>query len=309
MENGAAVSNRGHWCGLEKGEGGTEGSPFSLSSQTLYDSPLLCDAYLGLSPRELFTIPTNKGICSSRHAMSEFIQQQTDTGSSFQLEPEHLVNQEFLDLHSSESYLWANNTTSLKLPGNLSFSNLDSMVLLERQDQKMPDSFKTWEKIQESDQQNFPVSHALGSCKGSLSGKPSGTSRVSQCQEKFETALQKPLVSHLNETNKGQRAGTASRAGHCPLPFTSCVENEEHEAQRQSRSDNKDRHAKSTHTMTKPVLHQASMVLHNTSMKESEGSKHSPDVPRISTEATPAPLGKHLECFSGAAGSLVHNRA
>ncbi|KAM7323056.1 hypothetical protein ACRRTK_018561 [Alexandromys fortis] len=130
---------------------------------------------------------------------------------------------------------------------------------------------------------------------GSLSGKPSGTSQVSQCREKLKNALQKPLVSHLNETNKGQRAGTASRAGHCPLPFTSRVENEEHEAQRQSRSDDKDRHAKSTHTMTKPVLHQASMVLHNTSMKESEGSKHSPDVPRISTEATPAPLGKHLD--------------
>lgn len=48
MENGGAVSNRGHWCGLEKGEGGTEGSPFSLASQTLYDSLLLCDAYLGL---------------------------------------------------------------------------------------------------------------------------------------------------------------------------------------------------------------------------------------------------------------------
>lgn len=98
--------------------------------------------------------------------MSEFIQQQTDTGSSFQLEPEHLVNQEFLDLHSSESYLWGNNTTILKLPGIFSFSNLDSMVLLERQDQKMADSFKTWEKIQESDQQNLAVSHALGSCKG-----------------------------------------------------------------------------------------------------------------------------------------------
>ncbi|XP_057643067.1 spermatogenesis-associated protein 31D4-like [Chionomys nivalis] len=129
---------------------------------------------------------------------------------------------------------------------------------------------------------------------GSLSGKPSGTSQVSQCQEKLKTALQKPLVSHLNETNKGQRAGTASRAGHCPLPFTSHVDNEEHEAQRQSCSDNKDRHAKSIY-MTKPVLHQASMVLDNTSMKESEGSKHSPDVPRISTEAAPVPLGKRLD--------------
>lgn len=117
------------------------------------------------SPRELFTIPTNKGICSSRHAMSEFIHQ-TGTGISSQLEPEHLVNQEFLDLRSSESYLWGNNTTSLKLPGNLSFSNLDSMVILERQDQKMADSFKTCETIQESDQQNLAVSHPLGSCKG-----------------------------------------------------------------------------------------------------------------------------------------------
>lgn len=130
---------------------------------------------------------------------------------------------------------------------------------------------------------------------GSLSGKPSGTSQVSRCREKLKTALQTPLVSHLNETNKGQRAGTASRAGHCPLPYTSRVDNEEDEAQRQSRSDNKDRHAKSTYTMTKPALHQASMVLDNTSTKESEGSKHSPDVPRISTEAAPAPLGKRLD--------------
>lgn len=48
MENWAAVSSRGHWWGLEEGEGGAEGSPFSPPSQTLYDSPWLCDAYLSL---------------------------------------------------------------------------------------------------------------------------------------------------------------------------------------------------------------------------------------------------------------------
>ncbi|XP_038190262.1 spermatogenesis-associated protein 31D4-like [Arvicola amphibius] len=130
---------------------------------------------------------------------------------------------------------------------------------------------------------------------GSLSGKPSGTSQVSQCREKLKTALQKPLVSHLNEASKGQRAGTASRSGNCPLPLTSRVDNEQHAAQRQSRSDNKDRHTKSTDTVTKPVLHQASTVLDNTSLKESEGNEHSPDMPRISTEAAPAPLGKQLD--------------
>lgn len=147
---------------------------------------------------------------------------------------------------------------------------------------------------------------------GSLSRKPSGTSQVSQCQENLKIVLQKPLVSHLKETNKGQRAGTAFRSGHCPLPFTSCVDNEEHMAQRQSRSDNKDGHAKSTYTMTKPVLHQASMVLDNTSMKESEGNKHSPDVPRISTEAAPAPLGKRLDsgkAVLGPPGAKVNGKS
>ncbi|XP_036044835.1 spermatogenesis-associated protein 31D1-like [Onychomys torridus] len=572
------------------------------------------------SPRELFTIPTNKGICSSRHAMSEFTQQQTDTSNSFQLEPAHLVNQELLDLHSSESYLWGNITTCLTLPGNLPLSSPDAMVLLERQNGKMADSFKTLGKTPDSDQQNLAVSHPLGSCKGklerlhmyqqsphlrtsedqlepqhiqffwslpsphsksmnsiatvwadhsltsgcfnrfidspvftnhtplslpesrpqnspqtlssshsqpvppakpqaqlqhsvpvlspshlsqlricgvyfhrpqekvqplepsaihcleynilkkeqervwglptvvkksqeefcppppkpslvkqsskihvprsislgnflltselrkklehhlrkrlilqrwglpkrvhkslswmspraelpesssstsnyglswisffkqqdsknlhnivlnesgsfparqsgekllktrrnsletvqkhqlwsntkgalanglqsdcetnlqchpgSLSGKPSGTSEVSQCQEKLETALQKHLIRHLNETNEDHISGTVSRSGHCPLPFTLCIDKEEHEAQRQLPSDNKDGHVKSTYTMTKSVLHQVSIGLDNIRLKESEGNRHSSDVPRISTEAGLVPLGKQLD--------------
>ncbi|XP_042134582.1 spermatogenesis-associated protein 31D3-like isoform X1 [Peromyscus maniculatus bairdii] len=572
------------------------------------------------SPRELFTIPTNKGICNSRHAMSEFTQQQTDIDNSFQLEPAHLVNQELLDLHSSESYLWGNITTCLTLPGNLPLSSPDAMVLLERQDGKMSDSFKTLGKTPDSDQQNLAVPHPLGSCKGklerlhmyqqsphlrtsedqlepqhiqffwslpsphsksmnsiatvwadssltsecfnrfsdspvltnhtplslpesqpqnlpqtlspsqsqpvppakpqaqlqhsvpvlspshlsqlricgvyfhrpqdkvqpldpsaihcleynilkkeqervwglptvvkksqeefcppppksslvkqsskihvprsislgnflltselrkklehhlrkrlilqrwglpkrvhkslswmspraelpesssstsnyglswisffkqqdsknlhnivlnepgsfparqsrekllkarrnsletvqkhqlwsntkgalanglqsdcetnlqchpgSLSGKPSGTSEVSQCQKKLETALQKHLISHLNETNEGHISGTVSRLGHCPLPYTLGIDKEEHEAQRQLPSDNKDGHVKSTYTMTKSVLHQASIGLDNIRLKESEGNRHSPDVPRISTEAGPVPVGKQLD--------------
>uniref|UniRef100_A0A8C2L703 Spermatogenesis associated 31 subfamily D, member 1C n=1 Tax=Cricetulus griseus TaxID=10029 RepID=A0A8C2L703_CRIGR len=120
------------------------------------------------SPRELFTIPSNKSIFSSRHAMSKFIQQQTDTCDSFRLEPAHLASQELLDLHSSGSYLQRNITTCLTLPGNLPFPSLDAMVLLEKQVGKMADSFKTWGKTPESDQHNLTVSHSLGSCKDQL---------------------------------------------------------------------------------------------------------------------------------------------
>ncbi|XP_076429621.1 spermatogenesis-associated protein 31D4-like isoform X2 [Peromyscus maniculatus bairdii] len=57
----------------------------------------------------------------------------------------------------------------------------------------------------------------------------------------------------------------------------------------------KDGHVKSTYTMTKSVLHQASIGLDNIRLKESEGNRHSPDVPRISTEAGPVPVGKQLD--------------
>ncbi|XP_036044833.1 spermatogenesis-associated protein 31D1-like [Onychomys torridus] len=130
---------------------------------------------------------------------------------------------------------------------------------------------------------------------GSLSGKPSGTSEVSQCQKKLETALQKHLIRHLNETNEDHISGTVSRSGHCPLPFTLCIDKEEHEAQRQLPSDNKDGHVKSTYTMTKSVLHQVSIGLDNIRLKESEGNRHSSDVPRISTEAGLVPLSKQLD--------------
>ncbi|XP_040612100.1 spermatogenesis-associated protein 31D1-like isoform X2 [Mesocricetus auratus] len=566
------------------------------------------------SPRELFTIPANKSIFSSRHAMSEFIHQQTDTDNSFQLEPAHLVNQELLDLHSSESSLWGNITTCLTLPGNLPFPRPDAMVLLERQDGKMAGSFKTWGKTSESDQHSLAVSHPLGRCKGkskrlhmnqqsphlrtsedqlglkhiqlfwglpslhsesmnsiatvwtdsslisgcfnrfsdspvlinytplslpesqpqnlpqtlslsqsqtvppakppaqlqypipvlspspltqlricgvyfhrpqhkvqplepsavhclnynilkkklervwglptvvkksqeefcppppkpslvkqsskthvsrficlgnflltselqkklehhlrkrlilqrwglpqriykslpwmnplaelpeassstsnyglswisffkqqgskdlhnivlnkpgsfptrqsaekllkarehsteavkkyqlwsntkgtldnglqsncetvlkhhtgSLPGKPLGTLQVSQCWKKLETALQKYLIRHLGETNECQISGTVSRSGYHPLLFTSHVDKEEHEDQRQSPSDKEDGHVKS-----KSVLQQTSIVLNNTSLEESESSKHSQDVPRISNEAGPVSLGKRL---------------
>ncbi|XP_059118758.1 spermatogenesis-associated protein 31D1-like [Peromyscus eremicus] len=57
----------------------------------------------------------------------------------------------------------------------------------------------------------------------------------------------------------------------------------------------KDGHVKSAYTMTKSVLHHTSIGLDNIRLKESEGNRHSPDVPRISTEAGPVPLGKQLD--------------
>ncbi|XP_021071767.1 spermatogenesis-associated protein 31D4-like [Mus pahari] len=121
------------------------------------------------SPMELFTnVPTNNGICSSSYAMSEFIQQQTDTGNSSQLESAHPVNQELLDPYSSESYLWGNTTTYLTLPGNLNFSSLGAVALLETQDGRRADSLKTWEKTSEFDHQNLAVSHSLGGSKERL---------------------------------------------------------------------------------------------------------------------------------------------
>lgn len=118
------------------------------------------------SPWELFNdVPINEGICSSDHAVSEFIQQQTDTRNSSQLEPAHSDNQELLDLHSPESYLWGNTTTYLTLSGNLNFSSLGTMALFETQDGGMTDSLKTWGKTSEFDHQNLAVSHPLGSSK------------------------------------------------------------------------------------------------------------------------------------------------
>ncbi|NP_001077359.2 uncharacterized protein LOC238683 [Mus musculus] len=121
------------------------------------------------SPMELFAnVPINNGICSSSHAMSEFIQQQTDTGNSSQLESAHPVNQELLDPYSSESYLWGNTSTYLTLPGNLHFSSLGAVALLETQDGRRTDSLKTWEKTSEFDHQNLAVSHSLESSKERL---------------------------------------------------------------------------------------------------------------------------------------------
>ncbi|XP_028637822.1 spermatogenesis-associated protein 31D4-like [Grammomys surdaster] len=116
------------------------------------------------SPSKLLAdVSINNSICSSSYAVSEIIQPQTDTGNSSQLEPAHLVNQELLDLPSSEAYLWGNTTTYLALPGHLHFSSLGAVALLETQDERRTDSLKTWGKTSEFDHQNLAVSHPLGS--------------------------------------------------------------------------------------------------------------------------------------------------
>ncbi|CAH6796210.1 Spata31d1d [Phodopus roborovskii] len=120
---------------------------------------------------------------------------------------------------------------------------------------------------------------------GSLSGKPSGSSQVSQCQKKLETVLKKRLIRHLKETREGQLSGAMPRSGHCPLPSTSCMGKKEHEA-----SDNKDGHVMSKYKM----LQRTPIILDNTSQEESESNKHSPDVPRISNEPDPVPWSKRL---------------
>lgn len=121
------------------------------------------------SPRDLFTnVPINNDICSLSHAVSEFIQQQTDTGNSSQLEPAHSANQELLDPHYPDSYSWESTTSYLTLPGNLHFSSLGAVALLETQDGRRDDSLQPWGKTSEFDNQNLTVSHPLGSSKERL---------------------------------------------------------------------------------------------------------------------------------------------
>ncbi|XP_055453936.1 LOW QUALITY PROTEIN: spermatogenesis-associated protein 31D1-like [Psammomys obesus] len=129
---------------------------------------------------------------------------------------------------------------------------------------------------------------------GSLSGKPSGDSEVSQCQNKLETSLQELLIRPLNKTNEGQVPGPMSRSGHHPLPFSSCVSIKDHKAQRQTPSDNKDEHIRTKKRMTKSVLPQTSIILDSTSLEKSEDNRHSPDVPRMSAKTGPVPLGRRL---------------
>ncbi|XP_040612052.1 spermatogenesis-associated protein 31D4-like isoform X2 [Mesocricetus auratus] len=140
-----------------------------------------------------------------------------------------------------------------------------------------------------------------------LPTKPSGTSQVSQCRKKIETALQKHLIRRLVETHERQIPGTVSRSGNRPLPFTSIAGKEGREAQRQSPSDKEDGHVKS-----KSVLQQTSIVLNNTSLEESESNKHSQDVPRISNEAGPVSLGKRLypsKTVRGHQGTKVNDKS
>uniref|UniRef100_A0A8C2LWZ4 Spermatogenesis associated 31 subfamily D, member 1D n=1 Tax=Cricetulus griseus TaxID=10029 RepID=A0A8C2LWZ4_CRIGR len=156
----------------------------------------------------------------------------------------------------------------------------------------------------QSDCQKNPQCHS-----SSLSGKPSGTSQVSQYRKKLETALQKHLTRNLNETNKGQISDTRSRSGYHPPPFTSQVGKEEHEAQRQSPSDKKDGRVESKYIMAKSVLQQTSIILDNRSLKESESNKHSPDVPRIANEAGPVSLGKRpSKTVWGPQGTKVNDK-
>nr|XP_034365555.1 spermatogenesis-associated protein 31D1-like isoform X2 [Arvicanthis niloticus] len=138
---------------------------------------------------------------------------------------------------------------------------------------------------------------------GSLSDKPSGTSKVSQHQKKIETAPKEHLKSHINGTNEDQVPVTMSRSGdHCPLHFDSCVGKEENKPERQSPSDNKDEHLKSVHKIKVSSVQQTSVVFDTTILEESEDKRPSPDVPKMSAEAGPVPLGKSLSSSKIVAG-------
>lgn len=85
-----------------------------------------------------------------------------------------------------------------------------------------------------------------------LSCKPSGTSELSQCQKELETSLKEHLTTHLNETIEGHITSIMSRSRYGPFSFTSCMNNEEHKAQKPP--DNKDGRVKSICTMKMSVM-------------------------------------------------------
>nr|XP_034366977.1 spermatogenesis-associated protein 31D1-like isoform X2 [Arvicanthis niloticus] len=137
----------------------------------------------------------------------------------------------------------------------------------------------------------------------SLPCKPSGTSEVSQCQKKLEISLKEHLITHLNETNEGQIDSTMSRSRHGHFPFTSCVDKEEHKAQKPS--DNMDGRVQSISTVKKSVMQQTSFVLDNISLEESKGNRHSSDVSKMLAEVGFVPSGKRLSSGKTVQGSQV----
>ncbi|XP_052013107.1 spermatogenesis-associated protein 31D1-like [Apodemus sylvaticus] len=143
-----------------------------------------------------------------------------------------------------------------------------------------------------SDQEISTQDHA-----GGLSDKPSGTSQVSQCRKKFETAPKEHLKSHVDGTKEDQVPVTGSRSGNRPLHFSSFsllpyVGKEENEAE--SPSDNKDMIIRSIRRIAASDVQQTSVVLDTTILEESKAKRPSPDVPKKMVEAGPVPLGKSL---------------